>query len=166
MSVSDKFTSSIRNGKPGGSDSIEPNDLPYFGLARFDTRHITVHHIDSKIEQKKPYDPDGVLISQPMLECVFCDEYKTKIKFDLEIHLYEMHRWFLLKKLPFKGKGYSMDHRIEYVIDAIKTKGKRFEQLKSIQATAQAVATDIKKLIKSTTTMVDRPEPPDEIVDY
>ena len=155
MSVDNIFPSGTRSGKPDESDNVEPNHLPYFGLARFDTRQITVHNDDnkdSKIEQKKPYDPDGVLKDQPMLECIFCDEYKTKIKFDLEIHLYEMHRWFLLKKLPFKGKGYSMDYRIEYVIDAIKTKGKQLEQLKALQPTAQAVATDIKKLIKSTTT--------------
>lgn len=50
-----------------------------------------------------------------------------------------MHRWKLLAKLPFKGKGYSMDYRIEYVINQLKAKGKQLEQIKAIQATAQAI---------------------------
>ena len=95
-----------------------------------------------------------------MLECIFCNGYKTQIEFDLELHL-EMHRWELLTKLPFRGRGYTMDYRIEYVIYKIKTKGKRIEQVKASQATAQAIATDMKKLIKLTSTINDKYERPD-----
>jgi hypothetical protein len=152
MSADNILPSGMRNEKPGGSDNIKPNDLPYFGLSRFDTRNSNVNknkdNNNIKTSPKKPYDPDEVLKDQPILKCIFCDEYKTQIEFDLELHLYEMHRWELLTKLPFKGKGYSMDYRTAYVIHMIKTKEKQFEQIRTIQATAQAIATDMKKLIK------------------
>src|SRR5690348_17105854 len=129
MSVSNKFLAGTRSDK---SDNVE-HDLPYFDLSRFDTRNSNVdkdtnnknsnaqeiNAMNSNTHNNKPHDPDGVLKGQPMLKCNFCDEYKTQIEFDLELHLYEMHKWELLTKLPFKGKGYSMDYRIAYVIGTI-----------------------------------------------
>jgi hypothetical protein len=160
MSVNDKFPFSK-------SDNVEPNDLAYFGLSRFDTRDLNANNKNqintknSNTPHKKPHDPDDILEDQPRLKCIFCDEYKTQIEFDLELHLYEMHRWELLTKLPFKGKGYSMDYRNAYVIHITKTKEKQSEQIRTIQAAAQAIATDMKKLIKPSA-INDKHEPLDD----
>ena len=77
---------------------------------------------DNTTHENTRRDPDGILASLPWLKCYFCNRYKTPIQFDIELHLYEKHRWELLKKLPLKGKAYSMDYRIAYVIE--KTKGR------------------------------------------
>lgn len=131
--------------KPDRSGSNVPNNLPYFGLARFDTRHSSVNKVNFETPQyKKPYDPDRILEGQPVLECIFCDKYKTAIDFDMELHLLEKHRWELLRQFPIKGKGYSMDLRAEYFVHQIKI---RREQIKNVEA----MATDMKELIKSTT---------------
>ena len=147
MSVDNRHSSTTSD-KPDKSSSIEPNDLPYFGLARFDTRHSSIDkdkYKNSNQHYKKPHDPDGILEGQPVLECIFCYKYKTAIDFDMELHLYEKHRWELLRQFPFKCKGYSMDLRAEYFVHQIKIRREKLNQ-----RTTQA--TDMKKLIKPTIT--------------
>jgi len=43
--------------------------------------------------------------------CIFCG-FITSIEFDLDLHLYENHR-YILRRLPVKG---SVDDRIDYAI--------------------------------------------------
>ena len=57
-------------------------------------------------------------------------EYKTHIEFDMDLHLYEMHKKELLKSLPV-GRGYNMDSRIEYVLNLIKDNAAIQRQQKS-----------------------------------
>lgn len=134
MSVDNNPPHNTRSVKPDRSGNVESNDLPYFGLSRFDTRNLHVgndRNEDSEIH-KKHYDPDGILEGQPVLGCIFCDEYETAIEFDMELHLHEKHRLELLTQYPLKGKGYSMDIRIRYFINRIKLREK-FKQLETIQ---------------------------------
>ena len=141
----------IRRDKPDRSGSNVPNDLPYFGLATFDTRHSSVkkdNQENSNPQYKKLYDPDKILEDMPVLECIFCDKYRTAIEFDMELHLHEKHRLELLRQFPLKEKGYSMDLRAEYFVNQIKITGEKLEQIKN----TQAAATDMKELIKPTST--------------
>ncbi len=125
MSI-DNGLQSTTTDQPDRSGSNVPNDLPYFGLATFDTRHSSVNkdkYENSNPHYKKPYDPDdpdGILEGQPVLECIFCDKYKTAIDFDMELHLLEKHKWELLRQFPIKVRGYSMDFRVEYFVHQIK----------------------------------------------
>jgi hypothetical protein len=72
-------------------------------------------------------DPSEVLKMLPLLRCVFCNEYKTHIEFDMDLHLYEMHKKELLKSLPV-GRGYNMDSRIEYVLNLMKANAVQRQQ--------------------------------------
>jgi hypothetical protein len=134
MSVDNRLPSSMGSTKPEKSGDIESNNLPYFGLSRFDTRNSSVEknsYEDSEIH-KKPYDPEGILEGQPVLECIFCYKYETAIEFDMELHLHEKHRPELLTEYPLIGKGYTMDIRIRYFVNRIKLREK-FKQLETIQ---------------------------------
>jgi hypothetical protein len=62
---------------------------------------------------------DPSLADLPSLSCLFCDNYKTKIRFDMELHLSEKHRHSLVYNLPI-GKA-NMDDRIEYALQLIET---------------------------------------------
>lgn len=62
---------------------------------------------------------DPLLADLPSLSCLFCDNYKTKIRFDMELHLSEKHRHSLVYNLPI-GKA-NMDDRIEYALHLIET---------------------------------------------
>ena len=62
---------------------------------------------------------DPLLADLPSLSCLFCDNYKTKIRFDMELHLSEKHRHSLVYNLPI-GKA-NMDDRIEYALQLIET---------------------------------------------
>lgn len=53
----------------------------------------------------------------PILSCLFCSTYKTKIKFDMELHLFEKHKQDLVYNLPIHKT--SMDDRIDYALDLI-----------------------------------------------
>lgn len=131
MSVDNNLPYNMRSVKPDKSGNLEPNDPPYFSLSRFDIRNSSVDkdsHEDREI-YKKPHDPDGILEGQPVLECIFCDKYKTAIEFDMELHLHENHRLELLTEYPLKGKGYSMDIRIRYFINRIKLRESLYENI-------------------------------------
>ncbi len=134
MSVDKNLPSGTRSIKPDKSGNVEPNDLPYFGLSRFDTRnsHVDKGSYEDTEMHKKPHNPDGILEGQPVLECIFCGKYETVIEFDMELHLHEKHRLELLTQYPLKGKGYSMDIRIRYFVNRIKLREK-FKQLETIQ---------------------------------
>lgn len=134
MSVDNRPPSSNRSTEPDRSGNTEPNDLPYFGLSKFDTRNSSVDNgsYENSEIHKKPYDPEGILEGQPVLECIFCHKYATAIEFDMELHLHEKHRWELLTQYPLQGKGYSMDIRIRYFINRIKLR-QQFKQLETIQ---------------------------------
>lgn len=131
-----RLSSGLEINKPDKSGNVEPNDLPYFGLSRFDTRNSSTNednnNKNSGTYYKKPHDPDGILEGQPVLECIFCNKYETAIEFDMELHLHEKHRLELLTQFPLNGKGYSMDVRIRYFINRIKLREK-FKQLETIQ---------------------------------
>lgn len=157
MSVNNRPSSDMRRDKPDRSGNSDPKDLPYFALSRFDTRNSNVeNNNNSSTHQKRPYDPDGILESLPVLECIFCDKYKTAIEFDMDLHLYEKHRNELLTQFPFRGKGYSMDDRIGYFINQIKIRGQKFEQIKTNQATPQAIGVEKKELIMTPTTKINK----------
>ena len=98
-------------------------------------------------------DPEKVLDGMLVLECPFCPSFRTPIEFDLELHLYEKHRHELLKKFPLRGKGYSMDDRIEYFINQIRIEEQKFEQTSTNQVTPQAIAAEKTELIRSTATV-------------
>lgn len=58
--------------------------------------------------------------SHPLFVCIFCKDYITDNRFDLDLHLYENHKQNLIK-LPV-GKG-SLNYRIGYAIDQGKKLG-------------------------------------------
>ena len=60
---------------------------------------------------------DVLLDRLPDLSCLFCSTYKTKIRFDMELHLYERHKQNLVYNLPI-GKA-RIDDRIEYALEII-----------------------------------------------
>lgn len=62
---------------------------------------------------------DPSLADLPSISCLFCDNYKTKIRFDMELHLSEKHREKLVYNLPI-GKA-NMDDRIEFALQLIET---------------------------------------------
>ncbi len=53
----------------------------------------------------------------PPIPCIFCNNFRTPIEFDLGMHLYDNHRMELVK-LPI-GKG-DMEYRIEYAVEECK----------------------------------------------
>lgn len=67
------------------------------------------------IDEELPVPPSkkamNVIEGIPPIVCVFCG-FITSIAFDLDIHLYEYHR-YMLRKLPIRGP---IDCRIEYAI--------------------------------------------------
>jgi hypothetical protein len=67
----------------------------------------------------------------PYLQCRFCKTYRTQIQFDMENHLYGSHRQELLF-LPLKGKGYSMEYRIQFVMEYIKQRMELQETRKNL----------------------------------
>lgn len=59
------------------------------------------------------------------LKCIFCESC-SPIKFDMELHLYENHRENLFTDLPIKKKkGFTMDNRINYVLDQFESEALR-----------------------------------------
>ena len=134
MSVDNNLPYNMRSVKPDKSGSVEPNDLQYFGLSRFDTRnsHVDKDSYEDSGINKKHHDPNEILEGQSVLECIFCDKYETAIEFNMELHLHEKHRLELLAQYPLKGKGYTMDIRIKYFINRIKLK-ETFKQLATIK---------------------------------
>lgn len=151
MSVDKRLPSCKRSIKPDRSGNIEPNDLPFFGASRFDTRNSSINKDNSNPDKdnhennyKKPYDPDGILEGQLVLECIFCYKYETAIEFDMELHLHEKHQQELLTQFPFRGKGYSMDIRIGYFINRIKIREK-FKQINNIKSTPHPIEANMRK---------------------
>jgi hypothetical protein len=63
--------------------------------------------------------PDNLLDDLPTLSCLFCSTYKTKIRFDMDLHLYEKHKQNLVYDLPIPDRKASMDDRIEYALQLI-----------------------------------------------
>ena len=66
---------------------------------------------------------DGI----PPSTCIFCNKFTTSIYFDMDLHLYKIHR-IELSKLAL-GKGFSIDSRIQYAIDEGK---KVYEAMKAV----------------------------------
>jgi hypothetical protein len=62
---------------------------------------------------------DDSLDSLPTLSCLFCSTYKTKIRFDMDLHLFEKHKHNLVYDLPIPVRKASMDDRIEYALELI-----------------------------------------------
>jgi hypothetical protein len=63
--------------------------------------------------------PDNSLDGLLTLSCLFCSTYKTKIRFDMDLHLYEKHKHNLVYDLPIPDRKASMDDRIEYALQLI-----------------------------------------------
>ena len=63
--------------------------------------------------------PDNSLDGLPTLSCLFCSTYKTKIRFDMDLHLYEKHKHNLVYDLPIPDTKASIDDRIEYALQLI-----------------------------------------------
>jgi hypothetical protein len=55
------------------------------------------------------------------LQCLWCD-FKSEIAFDMENHLYEKHRYDMLKKLQVKSSD--IEDRIEYAMELINERSK------------------------------------------
>jgi hypothetical protein len=79
----------------------------------FKSKAVTVNNTNNNNKN------DPLLTDLPSLSCLFCDNYKTKIRFDMELHLSEKHRHRLVFNLPV-GKA-NMDDRIEYALQLIET---------------------------------------------
>jgi hypothetical protein len=62
---------------------------------------------------------EGELDGLPTLSCLFCSTYKTKIRFDMELHLFEKHKQNLVYDLPIGERKASIDDRIEYALQLI-----------------------------------------------
>ena len=62
---------------------------------------------------------EGELDGLPTLSCLFCSTYKTKIRFDMELHLFEKHKQNLVHDLPIPYRKASIDDRIEYALQLI-----------------------------------------------
>jgi hypothetical protein len=60
--------------------------------------------------------PHNSLDGLPTLSCLFCSTYKTKIRFDMDLHLYEKHKQNLVYDLPIPDIKASIDDRIEYAL--------------------------------------------------
>jgi hypothetical protein len=63
--------------------------------------------------------PDNSLDGLPTLSCLFCSTYKTKIRFDMDLHLYEKHKQNLICDLPIPVKKATIDDTIEYALQLI-----------------------------------------------
>jgi hypothetical protein len=63
--------------------------------------------------------PDNSLDGLPTLSCLFCSTYKTKIRFDMDLHLFEKHKHDLVYDLSIPVRKASMDDRIEYALELI-----------------------------------------------
>jgi hypothetical protein len=61
----------------------------------------------------------GALDGLPTLSCLFCSTYKTKIRFDMDLHLFEKHKHNLVYDLPIPVRKASIDDRIEYALQLI-----------------------------------------------
>jgi hypothetical protein len=74
--------------------------------------------ITSVTKQKDDYT-FGELDDLPNLSCLFCSIYKTKIRFDMDLHLFEKHKQDLVYNLPIPVMKASIDDRIEYALQLI-----------------------------------------------
>jgi hypothetical protein len=50
---------------------------------------------------------------------LFCSTYKTKIRFDMDLHLFEKHKHDFVYDLSIPVRKASMDDRIEYALELI-----------------------------------------------
>ena len=71
------------------------------------------------LPKRKMITPDNSLDGLATLSCLFCSSYKTKIRFDMELHLFEKHKQNLVYDLPIPDKKASIDDRIEYALQLI-----------------------------------------------
>jgi hypothetical protein len=86
----------------------------------------------------KDYSNDPVLKDMLHIPCIFCSEYKTPIEFDLDLHIWELHRkelYYKLKSFPieeFKGRAppITTDDRIKFAIELGKHKAKASKEEK------------------------------------
>src|SRR5919106_3645005 len=58
------------------------------------------------------------------LECYFCKRFFTPIEFDMELHIYQLHRKELFTTLPVRRKGSTFDGRLEFVLAVMRKKAK------------------------------------------
>jgi hypothetical protein len=79
--------------------------------------------VTSVTKQKNDYTFGEQAINElqdlPTLSCLFCSKYKTKIRFDMDLHLYEKHKQNLVYDLPISDRKASIDDRMEYALQLI-----------------------------------------------
>jgi hypothetical protein len=81
--------------------------------------------VTSVNKQKNDYTFEGGALNDKSLQdlatlsCLFCSTYKTKIRFDMELHLFEKHKQNLVYDLPIPYMKASIDDRVEYALRLI-----------------------------------------------
>jgi hypothetical protein len=76
--------------------------------------------VTSVTKQENDYtfrETDDLLDSLPTLSCLFCSTYKTKIRFDMDLHLFEKHKHNLVYDLPIPVRKASIDDRICFSVN-------------------------------------------------
>ena len=58
------------------------------------------------------------------LECYFCKRFYTPIEFDMELHIYQLHRKELFTTVPVRGKGTDFNTRLEFVLAIMRRRAK------------------------------------------
>ncbi len=126
-----KSSNNIQNDKPNLYDNNNNNNKNAVDSNYEKYQEPDQNSPHKKLEKKEvlPTTPSNYVTSVtrvtaplPQYPCFFCgNSYKTRIDFDMELHLVEFHKKQLLR-LPVKG---GIDRRLEYVI--AKTKHKVLE---------------------------------------
>ena len=92
--------------------------IPYTPLPSHSLSSSCVISVTSVTKNEGNKNNNNVSLEDlPTLSCLFCSTYKTKIKFDMELHLFEKHKQDLVYNLPIHKA--SMDDRIDYALDLI-----------------------------------------------
>jgi DNA replicative helicase MCM subunit Mcm2 (Cdc46/Mcm family) len=118
-----------QSNKAQGKSTRDNNCIPYASDTSYDRYLSTIDSSNKPDEELFPrnlmYDPKNVLDGMQVLKCYFCKRFKTPIKFDMEVHLQDVHKEQLLKDLPLRGKGFSTAYRAQFVINIMKQKKPR-----------------------------------------
>jgi hypothetical protein len=62
------------------------------------------------------------------LECYFCKKFYTPIEFDMELHIFQLHRKELFNVVPLRGRGTNLDGRVRFVLSVMRKRAKVHRQ--------------------------------------
>ena len=93
-----------------------------FWMLNFINSETLARWLEQVFPRNLIHDPQHVLDGMLVLKCEFCETFQTPIESDMRVHLREKHGNELVKDLPLRGKGFSMDYRIGFAIERIKQK--------------------------------------------